>query len=139
MKDTTKIFLGLGIGVVLIVGGIIIYQNNRPKPKPHPDAEEDEYMTDDAEEVKEEAQTSADGQLPPDDSELGLLQRRVALMEVRDQFKDPNVAGYEEYMEKTKAAIEETHKKKLVFYQDEEKYVIGDFQGNVKGVIKKSA
>ena len=138
MTDTTKIALGLGLGLVLLVGGIIIYQNNQPKPKPHPDAEEDEYMTDETEE--QESKTPVNGSAEPTEyTEMGLLERRVALLKVRDNFKDPSAVGYDDYMLKTKQAIEETHNKELVFYNTDTSYILADYNDNIKALINKEA
>jgi hypothetical protein len=138
MTDTTKILLGLGVGVVLLGGAIILYQTNKPKPKPHPDADENEYMTEN-EDVPSEEQSSVAAVSEPDNSEMELLQKRIELLKIRDNFKDSRVEGYEEYMQKTKDAIQETHDKNLVFYVLEDKYIIADFNNNIKAEAPKEA
>jgi hypothetical protein len=116
ISKSKKIYIGVGAGLIALVTFGLLYQNNK-KNKSNPVSKKQNFKSDFSEEPKIIDNKSSDTELP-------LLKERVYIAENRLKFRDPKTEGYDEFIERTKKALDETHQKKLIFYIDDSEYVL---------------
>jgi len=116
ISKSKKIYIGVGAGLIALVTFGLLYQNNK-KNKSNPVSKKQNFKSDFSEEPKIINNKSSDTELP-------LLKERVYIAENRLKFRDPKTEGYDEFIERTKKALDETHQKKLIFYIDDSEYVL---------------
>lgn len=116
VSKNTKILIGIGAGVIAVATVVTIYQNNK-KTNSNSASKKQKLKTSNVEQARVQHNPSSDTELP-------LLRERVYIAENRLKFRDPKTEGYDEFIERTKKAIDETHQKKLIFYTGDSEYVL---------------